>query len=224
MKLYTAVITAALLLLLSQSVVTSTAAQRPEKETTGRKSSSKEVKSGVKSIKSVKNAAKEKTALNNKSPDALTGPAAFDSPDYANWPFYRAVGIYTSHQTEMIFAPELSAYFKQSSPYFLISESSLVEGGGLKNGQKSAAAVKDNFPGGQNHHMMDFAPYKYESKYKDNLFSVSLPIPATKYLTISPVVSYLLNDNSTDKAGDKSRTDITQGEFFYGGINLIFNF
>ena len=72
--------------------------------------------------------------------------------------------------------------------------------------------------------MMDFAPYKYESKYKDNLFSVSLPIPATKYLTISPVVSYLLNDNSTDKAGDKSRTDITQGEFFYGGINLIFNF
>lgn len=200
------------------------AGQVTQKQPPGHTSPVNTDKKSVKSIKSTKNTDGGKRASNDQQPDVLPRPAALYIPEYEDIPFYRALGINYARPTDLLFAPELSADLKQAQSSLFYTETTGVGKDAIKNDKTSRAGLKDNLPNGENTHKMDFAPYKYESKYKDNLFSLSVSIPATSYLTISPTVSYLLNENSPDKSKEKSLPDITEGELFYGGLNLIFNF
>lgn len=224
MKSHVSLLMILLILLISLAAGPAMANQAAQKQPPGHTSSLNTDKRIVKSIKSTKKAHRGKAVLNDRRPDIFPAPTALGHPGYADLPFYRALGINYARPTELLFAPEFSAYLKQGQSSVFYAETA---GGGnkaMKNDKISRTGLKDNLPGGENTHKMDFAPYKYESRYKDNLFSFSVSIPATGNLTISPTVSYLLNENSSDKSKEKSLPDITEGELFYGGLNLIFNF
>ena len=69
-----------------------------------------------------------------------------------------------------------------------------------------------------------FAPYKYQSKYTDNLISLAVPIAATDSLTIAPVISYALPANGLERSAMIMRLIDKNAEIVYGGINLMFAF
>lgn len=68
------------------------------------------------------------------------------------------------------------------------------------------------------------APYKYQSKYTDNLISLAVPIAATDSLTIAPVISYALPANGLERSDVIMRLIDKNAEIVYGGINLMFAF
>lgn len=89
--------------------------------------------------------------------------------------------------------------------------------------ERNQTAGNDVYLTGDNGQSLVFAPYKYQTRYTDGLISLSVPIPATDSLTISPVISYALYANN-DKSVGKNRIIGKDAEIIYGGVNLIYLF
>ena len=126
--------------------------------------------------------------------------------------------------TDMLLSPYLFAYWKLIQADSLCPEyprSTIVQ---PKTEQTAAASGNDVHFTNDNGQTLVFAPYKYQSRYTDGLISLSVPIPATDSLTISPVISYALYANNTDKSETKNRIIGRDAEIVYGGINLMYSF
>ncbi|HOE80572.1 MAG TPA: hypothetical protein PLX58_02325 [Smithellaceae bacterium] len=199
------------------------AAPGDAKQPVGQRSTLNQVKNSVKSAQSGK-LTNKKQAVWEQQRTAIPSVFMDFNSDYGDLPFYRSLNDGASHPTDLLFAPGLADSIKQESAFVFFTESAVTGNNAKGNGTIYRPGSKDNLTGPENTPEMDFAPYKYENKYKDNLFSLSLPIPATGSFTILPTVSYLLREDEPGKSKGMSMSDFTEGELFYGGVNLMLKF
>ncbi len=223
MKINTLIISAVLLSTMTLSVNIGFAGQSDNKQSAKKTAISSKAVHNVYTAKITKKTQTRKVSKSRKATGYPYRMFALHNDNYSDRLISAIQGRNYLLGTDMLYSPYLFAYWKFMQADSLCPEhprSTILQ----SKTERPATSVNDDRFTNDNAQTLVFAPYKYQSRYTDGLFSLSVPIPATESLTISPVISYALYTNNAEKSEGKNRIIGKDAEIVYGGINLMYSF